>query len=149
VRRYRHVSSDWSHNRDRELPSGSYDADATGRLRVELHSSQSWLFLGRQSRWADRNAWTLEERLPHLFREIEERVVEAAAAAEQERIAAERAAEVARLAAEERERMWHVLMRQAEEQLIESNGALEVPNTVARDQSVRRSARVTVGSTIS
>jgi hypothetical protein len=126
LRRYRDVSSSWSLYRDRELPTGPYDADATGRLKIELHSSRSWLFSGRQSRWADRNAWTLEERLPHLFREIEERVVEAAYAAEQERIEAERAAEVARRTAEERERMWHVLMRQAEEQLVESNRAVQL-----------------------
>lgn len=141
VRRYRNVSSSWSFYRDRELPTGPYDAGAEGRLKVELHSSRSRLSSGRQSRWADRNSWTLEERLPHLFREIEERVVEAAFAAEQERLEAERAADAARRAAEERERMWHVLMRQAEQQLVESNRAdrlLEQSDSWHRAEALRR-----------
>lgn len=82
--------------------------------------NNSWPML---SRWSDRTSWTLEQRLPHLFREIEERVAEAEYAAEQERLAAEKAAEAAKRAAEERERTWQVLMRQAEERLIESHRA--------------------------
>ena len=141
VRRYRNVSSSSLLYRDRDVPTGPYDADANGRLKAELHSSQSWLFSGRQSRWADRSSWTLEERLPHLFREIEERVVEAAFAAEQERVEAEREADAARRAAEERERMWRVLMRQAEERLVESNCAdqlLEQSNSWHRAEALRR-----------
>jgi hypothetical protein len=121
VHRYRNVSSDWAFYRDRELPRGPYDASATGRLKVELHGGGRWAYSGRQSRWADRQSWTLEERLPHLFREIEERIVEADHAAEQARIAAEKAEEAAKQAAEERERTWHVLMHQAEERLVETH----------------------------
>jgi hypothetical protein len=123
VHRYRNVSSDWYSYRDRKLPSGCYDADATGQLKLELHAERDWIYSGRQSHWADRQSWTLEERLPQLFREIEERIAEADYAAEKERIAAEKAAEAARQAAEERERTWHSLMRQAEERLIESHRA--------------------------
>jgi hypothetical protein len=126
VYRYRNVSIDSSYYRNRALPRGSYDAGATGRLKLELHASGRWIYSGRQSRWADRQSWLLEERLAHLFREIEERIVKADHAAEQERIAAEKAAEAARQAAEERERTWHVLMRQAEERLVESHRAAEL-----------------------
>jgi hypothetical protein len=142
VRRYRNVSSSWSFYRDRELPTGPYDASATGRLKVELHSSgRGWFFSGRQSRWSDRDSWTLEERLPHLFREIEERVSEAAYAAEQERIEAARAAEAAQRAAEERERTWQALMRQAEERLVESHRAAQLlaqSNSWHRAEALRR-----------
>jgi hypothetical protein len=126
VHRYRNVASDWAFYRDRELPRGVYDASATGRLKLELHGGGRWAYSGRQSRWADRQSWSLEERLPHLFREIEERIVEADHAAEQARIAAEKAAEAARQAADERERTWHVLMRQAEERLIETHRATQL-----------------------
>jgi len=129
VRRYRNVSRDSIFYRDRKLPSGAYDADASGRLKLELHSTHHWIHSGRQSRWADRQSWTLEERLPHLFREIEERIVEADYAIEQRRIAAEKADTAARLAVEERERRWHVLMAEAEEHLIEAAPSC----TVARD----------------
>jgi hypothetical protein len=77
----------------------------------------------RQWRWGDRASWTLEERLPHLFREIEERIVIAKEATEIQRVEAERAAERARLAAEERERNWLVLIEQAKHQLVEQHRA--------------------------
>lgn len=57
------------------------------------------------------------------------------------RIEAERAAEAARRAAEERERMWHALMRQAEEQLVESKRAdrlLEQSDSWHRAEALRR-----------
>ncbi|MGZ4358014.1 MAG: hypothetical protein ACXVRU_14520 [Gaiellaceae bacterium] len=117
VSRYRGVSASWY---SRELPSGPYDARATGQLKLQP-DPQRWSHDGRQSRWADRQSWTLEERLPHFFREIEGRIVAADRAEEERRIAAEKAAEAARLAAEERERQWHTLIAQAQEQLIESN----------------------------
>jgi hypothetical protein len=126
VHRYRNVTSDWTFYRDRELPRGAYDASATGRLKLELHGGGRWAYSGRQSRWANRQSWTLEERLPHVFREIEERIAEADHAAEQARIAAEKAAEAARQAAEERDRTWHVLMRQAEERLVETHRATQL-----------------------
>ena len=126
VRRYRNVSPHWSFYRDRELPTGPYDAGAMGRLKLELFVSRPWIHSGRQSRWADRQSWTLEERLPHLFREIEERIAEGDRAAEQERIAAANAAEVARRAAEEREHVWRALMQQAEERLVDAHRAAQL-----------------------
>jgi hypothetical protein len=104
VKRYRHVARDSYFYQGRELPSGRFDAGATGRLKLELSTDAWWIYLGRQSRWADRQSWSLEERLPHLFREIEGRIAEAARVAEDERIARETAADAARRKAEERER---------------------------------------------
>ena len=129
MRRYRNVSPDWPLTATATLPSGAYDADAAGRLKLELHTERGWIYSGRQSRWADRASWVLEERLPHLFREIEERIAEAEYTAERERIEAEKAAEAARRAAEERKRTWKVLMCQAEERLVESH----LGNTFARE----------------
>ena len=66
------------------------------------------------ARWGDRPSWALEERLSHLFRELQERALELDQLEEERRAAAERAAEAARQEAEERERAWHVLMQEAE-----------------------------------
>ncbi len=123
VHHYRNVSSESSFYRDRPFPRGPYDADATGRLRLELLPESSMTFAERQWRWGDRSSWTLEERLPHLFREIEERIVLAKEAAEVQRIEAEEDAERARRAAEERERQWLVHMEQAKERLVEEHRA--------------------------
>jgi hypothetical protein len=101
VKRYRNVSRESFLYRDRDLPSGPYDADTSGRLKLELFGESSRMLRGRQSRWADPQLRTLE-RLSHLFREIQERIVEAARDAEERRIAAER--EAARREAVERER---------------------------------------------
>jgi non-ribosomal peptide synthetase component F len=51
-------------------------------------------------RWSDRASWTLEERLPHLFREIEERIVMTKEAVEVQRIESEQVSEQARAFAE-------------------------------------------------
>jgi len=123
VERYRSVLRDSPFYRDREIPSGPYDAGATGELNLQLRVERSWIFRGRQARWGDRTSWTLEERLPHVFREIEERAVKADRVAEEERVAAEKRAEEARRAAEERERQWHALMEQAKKRLVESQRA--------------------------
>lgn len=124
VERYRNVSR-WSilDGRERHYPTGSYDADASGRLRVTLDAQRSHIFEGRQSRWADRQSWTLDERLPHLFREIEDRIRLAQHDDIERRIAAEQAAERARREAEERERTWHRLMAQAKQRLVETQRA--------------------------
>lgn len=122
VKRYRHISDDDPWYR-RPLPRGAYDTAATGRLRVALSFDQSWIFRGRQSRWADRQSIAVEELLAHLFREIEERLVEADHDAQQRQIAAEKAAEAERRAAEERERQWHKLMEQAQRRLVEAGRA--------------------------
>jgi hypothetical protein len=126
VDRFRGVSRDSYFYRDRELPTGAYDAAATGRLNLELN--REWPFRGRQSRWGDRQSWTLEDRLPHLFREIEERIVEAERVAEERRVATERAAEAAKLEAEEHQRRWHVLMERARERLLEDHRAKQLRN---------------------
>jgi hypothetical protein len=112
VHNYRNVSRDSYFYRDRELPSGPYDAKATGQLDLEL--DRHWSLKGRQARWGDRQNWRLEARLSHLFREIEERIIELERIGEERRLAAERAAENARREAEERERTWQALMREAE-----------------------------------
>ncbi len=70
-----------------------------------------------------RASWQLEERLPHVFREIEARIVKADRAEEEERIAAEKRAEDERRAAEERERRWHLLMDRARSSLVETHRA--------------------------
>ena len=118
--RYRNVSrySFLDPDRERMYPSGAYDAEASGRLKVTLSAERARIYEGRQSRWADRQSWTLEECLPQLFREIEERTRIANNDVVERRIAAERAAERARLAADERERTWHRLMDRAGEQLL-------------------------------
>jgi hypothetical protein len=123
VERYRSVPRDSYFYRDREIPSGPYDAGATGELNLQLGVERSWIFRGRQSRWGDRTSWKLEERLSHVFREIEERVVKADRVAEEERVASEKRAEEAQRAAEERERQWHSLMEQARKRLVESQRA--------------------------
>jgi hypothetical protein len=141
VRRYRNVSSDSLYYRDRELPRGAYDADASGRLKLELHVPRPRIFPGRQSQWSDRQSWILEDRLPHLFREIEERIAEADRFAEKERIAAEKAAEAARREAEERERQWKVLMDDAKHRLVETHRAEQLRSDAARwtaAQTLRR-----------
>lgn len=121
VERYRHVSLGDSWYRDRKIARGPYDAQPSGQLKLELFCREYWIYRGRQSRWADRQSWNLERRLPHLFREIDERIVDAERVAEEKRIEAERAAEAGRRAAVERERQWHAIMEQAKARLIEEN----------------------------
>ena len=90
-------------------------------MNFTLHSARGGR--GRQSQFGDRQSWTLESRLPHLFKEIDERIIELRAHDEARRIKAEQEAEAARIAAVERERQWHVLMRQARERLLEDHRA--------------------------
>lgn len=124
VRLYRNVSRDSVFYRDREVPSGPHDANATGQLVLKLNPGS--VHGGRQSRFADRQSWTLEERLPHLFREIEERILEAQHRAEDRCIEAEKAAEIARREAEERKRRWVVLMDRAAERLVHDHRAAQL-----------------------
>jgi hypothetical protein len=137
VSRYRGLPRDSIFYRDRELPSGPYDAGATGQLEL----NGDWEFHGRQSRWGDRKSWTLDDRLPHLFREIEERIVEAAFETADRRIAAEKAAEAAKREAEERERQWHVLMDEARERLVEEQRATHLRKQADAWQEVERLRR--------
>lgn len=104
-----------------EPPSRSYDKDAEGELTLALSSEREWRFRGRQSHWSDRASWTLEERLPHLFVEIQERAVEGARIDEEERLAAEQAAEREQREKAEREEQWRALLQQAMERLVESH----------------------------
>jgi hypothetical protein len=130
VRRYRGVDRDSPWYRDRDLPSGPYDATATGRLVIELYSERSWIHRGRQSRWGDRHSWSLEDRLPHLFREIEDRVSEVERSDEAERVAAEEAAAAAVRQAQERERQWRRLMDEARQHLAHAQRANELGRQV-------------------
>ena len=121
VRHYRTVRDDDYFWRNRKVPRDPYDADCSGRLQLTLHASRGWVLRGRQSRFGDRHSWTLETRLPHLFREIEERIVELQQYDEANHIEAERKAEAARLAAEERARHWRQLMARAKQRLLEDH----------------------------
>jgi hypothetical protein len=116
VDRYGHVRGDESWWRDREVPRGRYDERATGKLSLTLDCDGPRLS-GRQRTWSDRQSWSLEERLPHLFRELEERVVKARRSVERARILAEEAAERRRLDAEAREEQWRRLMDTARRRL--------------------------------
>jgi hypothetical protein len=124
VRHYRDIPRDSYFYRDRVLPRGRYDAGATGQLTLELGGEGE--FPGRQSRWGDRQSWSLEERLAHLFREIEERIVEAQHIAEDERVAAEERRLAAQREAEDRERTWHRLMAEARERFLEDYRAAKL-----------------------
>jgi hypothetical protein len=137
VYRYRNVRSEDYFWRDRELPRGAYDKDATGTLTLTLSCEGRW-FAGRQGRWSDRQSWTLEERLPHLFREIEARIIHARRMREQERIRAEDAAERARRDAEQRERTWRELMATAQERLIEDHRIARLTTDVDAWDQARR-----------
>lgn len=126
VQRYRNAHSWAISYGNRTYPSGPYDADGTGRLKLELTADSPMTLAERQWRWSDPASWMLEERLPHLFREIEERIVIAAQAAEVQRIEAERAAERARLAAEEQERTWQALIGEAKTRLLAQHYAQQL-----------------------
>jgi hypothetical protein len=83
-----------------------YDSGATGELNIEALDGS----YGRQKSWADRSRWTLEDRLPHLLRELELQAIDA----EERRLAAAR--EEA-----ERQRQWEAAMEDAKRQLIEDH----------------------------
>jgi hypothetical protein len=125
VERYRHVREKSSGGGGRKVPRGAYDAEATGRLQLVLHAERYWVLSGRRSRFADRRSWTVETHLPHLFREVEERVVELRNYDEAQRTKREREAERARRAAEERERQWQQLMAKARERLLDAGRAAQ------------------------
>lgn len=88
---------------DRPKP---YDTGATGELNIEV---LGWSH-GRQTKWGDRQRWTLEDRLPQLMRELETQAVEA----EKRRLAKER--EEA-----DRQRQWEAAMHSAKLRLIEEH----------------------------
>ncbi len=140
VKRYGHLASSSLTLRVRStgVPTGSYDANATGRLRLELHARDRATYAGRRWRWADGQRWTLEERLPYLFREIEERIPLARFSRRQARIEAQEAAEEARRRAEERRRQWPILMEEARARLLEADRATHLETrSEAWDQAER------------
>lgn len=81
-----------------------YDGGATSELNVEALGYSN----GRQSSWGDRSRWTLEERLPHLLRELEIQAAEA-----EERRLAQPHEEA------ERQRQWEAAMEHAKRRLVE------------------------------
>lgn len=83
-----------------------YDQDGTGRLQITCDGYGRRG--GRPATWADRNSWTLEDKLPELLRELEVR------AAEDDHFAAERQREV-----EKRERERELALEQAKERFLE------------------------------
>jgi hypothetical protein len=124
-----------------ERPPRSYDCDAEGELTLALACERDWRFRARQSRWSDRSSWTLEERLPHLFVEIEERALEGARIDEEERRVAE--AEAARQEREkaEREEQWKKLMVRAQDRVIESHRAAQLRSRLDASDEAQRIRR--------
>lgn len=116
----------------RDKPEGNYDSDATGELRIELIDQNRWQRSGRQAQWADRKSWSMEERLPHLFRELEGRLVDADRLEEQARVAAEEKAERERKAAESRRIEWEHHIENARAQLLEQQRAEILRKQAAR-----------------
>lgn len=108
-------------------PTGAFDAGARDGLMLHLHDEARWWVPdGRQSSWADRQSWTLESRLPHLFREIETRIADAVHATAQAEIEQARAAEHAQREQEQREQQWHAHMAAAWTALINERRAAEL-----------------------
>ena len=138
VSRYRN-STYWGRG---ERPTGAYDAGATGQLMLTLLDGRNpWQRSGRQRNWSDRQSWALEERLPHLFREIAESAAIATREDEEARRAAARAAEQARIDAIERERLWHIHMATARhdyEQAVRLQQLEDQAEAWARAQHLRR-----------
>lgn len=141
VERNRHVNPNSPWYRDRIVPRGPYDAGASGRLSITIVKEQYGPLSGRQSVWGDRRSWTLEDRLPHIFREIEERIVLLDRRDEELRIERERRAEVERRRVEERERTWHRLMAEARERLTESERVKHLRGQVSRWEEAERIRR--------
>jgi hypothetical protein len=90
----------------RSIRRPRYDADATGRVGIEIAGFNRE---GRPGIFADRKSWTLESKLPELFRELEIRAVED----EQQAIEARRRAE-------ERKRQWELAMQRAKDRYAEA-----------------------------
>ncbi|HEY3829118.1 MAG TPA: hypothetical protein VGL57_07985 [Solirubrobacteraceae bacterium] len=101
----------------------AYEANATGRLQMELVTGYSQ----RSAKWADRKSMTLEELLPELLREIETRAVED----EQRRQTAERKAA-------EQEQAWEAAMRQARERHAEHHRGEVLRSELARWSEAKR-----------
>lgn len=127
-RAYREPTSYWAPSR----PEGHYDTRATGELQIQLDGGDYRASHGRQHKWSDRKSWQLEERLPHLFREIEARIENTVRVKEKRRIEAEEKAERKRRAAEARRIEWEQHLDYAREQLLEKQRG-----QILRDQASR------------
>jgi hypothetical protein len=101
-----------------------YDQDATGRLQIscEGYGRRG----GRAATWADRNSWTLEDKLPELLRELEVR------AAEDDHAELER-----QRAAQERQRQWELAMEKAKRRFLEHHRAQVLKSQIAAWQEAR------------
>ncbi len=88
---------------DRPKP---YDSSATGELNIDALGRT----YGRQSSWGDRERWTLEDRLPHLIRELEVQAAEA----EEDRLKKLREGA-------ERQRQWEAAIELAKCRLVEDH----------------------------
>ena len=115
--------SKWSGSRLIAPPFSEYEADATGRLSFSIVSG--WDRRGRSASWADRQTWTLDEKLPELLREVEARAGEAE----------ERRQEAARRQ-EERHRQWEAAMDRAKGRFVEHLRAEALTAQVKRWQTV-------------
>src|SRR5262249_46699710 len=104
----------------------AYDADATGELSIVLIGA-GYTPEGRPSSWHDRKSWTLEEKLPELFYELEIRAVD-----DDKRVAEERRQQ------DERRRRWEEHMERAHARYSEAVRAKELRAQVA----ARREAKL-------
>lgn len=101
-----------------------YDQDATGRLQITCDGYGRRG--GRAATWADRNSWTLEDKLPELLRELEVR------AAEDDHAELER-----QRAAEERQRQWERAIDQAKRRFLEHHRAQVLKTQIAAWEEAR------------
>jgi hypothetical protein len=126
VEHYRNVDPESAWWRDRELPRGPYDANADGKLELELFCGQRYAYEGRQSRWGDRQRWSLEDRLTNAVLEVEIREAEAVHREERKREAAIEAKRQAEEAAKQREVDFEIHLKEAWQRLFEARRAKEL-----------------------
>lgn len=126
VHRHRDADPDSYWWRDREIPRGAYDADAVGKLELELFCVHYYTYGGRQSRWGDRQRWRLEDRLTDVVVEIEIRAAEATLRERQKRDEAIKAKQQAEEAARQREIDFEIHLKEAWRLLREARQAKEL-----------------------
>lgn len=107
-------------------PTTAYDANADGNLTLSLSCEKEWRYRGRQSNWSDRSSWQLDERLPHLFVEIEERATEGTRLDEEERVQAEKDAARQKRERDERQTQWNALIETAKVKVVEAHRAAQL-----------------------
>lgn len=126
VKHHRNVDPDGTFWRDREIPRGPYDANADGKLELELFCGHRYAYGGRQSRWGDRQRWSLEDRLTDAVLEIETRAAEATLREKERREAAIEAKLRAEEAAKQREIDFKNHLKEAWQRLFEARRAKEL-----------------------